>query len=127
MTTLRTTHERGADGEGIAARFLEDHGFRILERNFRIRRGEVDIIAVRGEILAFCEVKAWRSLPMESLEHAISRDKRRRIVTTAAYYLRRNQEFRNHQTRFDVLYIPVGGARTDVCHIEGAFDGDDGW
>jgi putative endonuclease len=127
MKALRSTRERGADGESVAARYLEEQGFRILERNFRIRRGEVDIIAVRGEILAFCEVKTWRSLPMESLEHAISRDKRRRIVTTAAFFLSRNPSFRNHQARFDVLYVPAGGGRTEVCHIEGAFDGDGGW
>ncbi len=59
---------------------------------------------------------------MESLEHALSRGKRRRIITTASFFLLERPELRECQVRFDVLYIPEPTG--NVCHIEGAFDGD---
>ena len=51
---------RGRAGEEAGAAWLAERGWTIVERNFRSRMGEVDIIASRGETLAFCEVKAWR-------------------------------------------------------------------
>ncbi|HUX13408.1 MAG TPA: YraN family protein [Spirochaetia bacterium] len=120
----RTTRERGDEGEACAARYLQERGFRILERNFRIRRGEVDIIAVRDDILAFCEVKSWRTLPVESLEYALSCEKRRRIITTAAVYRQKNPEYESYHVRFDVLHIATASENPIVTHLESAFDGE---
>ncbi len=52
---VRTTTELGQRGERIAARYLTDHGLRLLDRNWRCRDGELDIVAREGEALVFCE------------------------------------------------------------------------
>ena len=109
----------GRQGEGMAARFLEQHGYTILKKNFKSVYGEVDIVAIRDEILVFCEVKYWRSFDRSQLEYAIDRPKRRRIVESAYYFLLRNPLPAHIRPRFDVIFID-GDKR--LHHIERAFD-----
>jgi putative endonuclease len=120
---LRTSKEKGTDGEDIAVEFLREKGYGILQRNFRIRSGEVDIIAVAGETIVICEVKAWKTFPVESLEYALSADKRRRIIRAASLYLRDNPVYDRYHVRFDVIHVDTG-AGGEIRHVEGAFDGD---
>lgn len=108
-------------GEERACRYLESKGYEILEKNFKCRRGEVDIVAERGDTIAFVEVKTWRAMPASALEHAISTKKQVRILAAAQLYLLRRREREPLHIRFDVVFLrdPEEG---DVEHWEGAFE-----
>lgn len=94
----------GAFGEGLACEYLESEGYRILERNFRCRAGELDIIAVQDDIVAFIEVKTRSSDKYGLPSDAVSAGKQRKIVKTALYYMQKNRLL-GHMCRFDVIEI----------------------
>ena len=110
---------KGESGEETAAGYLKREGYDILARNVRSRWGEVDIVASRGEELAFVEVKAWSTLAKENLARSIDARKQRRIRTTARAFLAGRPELESKRIRFDVIFIPGGGEAVD--HMEGAF------
>lgn len=115
----------GADGEAMACGYLIRHGWRILDRNVRIGRGEIDIIAqkrglLRRGLIAFVEVKRRTDDRFGTPAEAVDENKRNRIVGTAALYLQR-QNLPNADIRFDVIEITPEGIR----HIENAFDATD--
>ena len=109
--------KKGKTGEESAALFLEENGIKILERNFRSRTGEVDIIALDGETLVFVEVKAWSVYGIDSLEQAINNKKKRKIIETSKYFLSLHREYRYMAIRFDVIFISPDG----ISHIASAF------
>ena len=92
----------GAFGEERAARYLRWHGYRILERNFRCRMGEIDIIARKGKILAFVEVKLRRDDRFAEAREFVTAAKQRRILAAAQLYLSAHPD-EDLQPRFDVL------------------------
>ncbi|MBN2808552.1 MAG: YraN family protein [Deltaproteobacteria bacterium] len=96
-------HIFGRWGESEAALFLEGQGLSILERGFRCRFGEIDIIAQEGQILVFCEVKTRRRETFGAPQEAVSWTKQRRLIKTAGWYL--NQRFWDGGLRFDVIAI----------------------
>ena len=81
--------EKGRLGEEYAARLLEREGYRILSRNFHTRYGEIDLIAQKGEILAFIEVKTRAADSLSRPAAAVSRQKQSRIILAAEGYLQR--------------------------------------
>jgi putative endonuclease len=109
----------GFAGEQIAASFLTGIGYQVKERNFRKPSGEVDIIAVEGGTIAFCEVKSWERMPISGLEHALSRRKQGRIIRTSLWFLQEHPEFAGFQPRFDLLFVSHGS----VEHFKNAFGG----
>ena len=108
---------KGRDGEALAAAYLEKQGIQILERNFRSRKGEVDIIAMEGQTLIFAEVKAWSAYGMDALEHAIDSKKRNKIIETSKYFLSLHRKYRYMPIRFDVIFVSPQG----VTHLASAF------
>lgn len=112
---------KGAAGEEYAAAYLKQSGYQILKRNFRIRSGEVDIIAVRQDVVAFVEVKTWDHFGLEDVGISIDERKRDRIRRAARVFLIQSPRLRNHRVRFDVVL--VSGQISKIDHIEGAFDG----
>jgi putative endonuclease len=117
----RGSAQRGPIGETIAVVYLRKLGYRIVDRNVRTRRGEIDLVARHGEELVFVEVKSWRRIPTEGLEHAIDRRKQHRIVSVARAYLARSSlRYLSPRTRFDVILIRDGGV---ALHVVGAFEG----
>jgi putative endonuclease len=109
--------DRGRAGEAAAARYLEEKGLKILERNFRGASGEVDLIALEEEILVFVEVKTWSTLGIEALEQGLNGKKQRRIIETAKYFLSSHREYRYMAIRFDVVFVAPGG----ITHLASAF------
>ncbi len=77
----------GTQGENAACRLLESQGYRILERNYRCRYGEIDIVAADGDCTVFVEVRTKRSKSFGTPEESLSRTKQRRLTTTALTYL----------------------------------------
>ena len=109
--------QKGREGEEAAVIFLENKGMRIINRNYRHRGGEVDIIALDQETLVFIEVKTWSSYGIEALEHGLDEKKQRRIIETAKYFLSVHREYRYMAVRFDVVFIAAQG----ITHLASAF------
>jgi putative endonuclease len=108
-------------GVAEAAAYLEKESWLVLERNFRGRRGEIDLIARRGEILAFVEVKNWSSFGLSELEVALGPEKRKRIVETSKIFLNRHREYSSLRIRYDLILMRKGRVER---HIESAFTGE---
>lgn len=120
-TSAAGAAQRGPIGETIAAVYLSRHGYRVLDRNVRTRRGEIDLVARRGDELVFVEVKSWRRVPLEGLEHAVDRRKQQRIISVARSYAARHAaRCRGLRQRFDVILVRGGEV---AHHVEGAFEG----
>ena len=107
----------GKEGENKAVEALEAAGMTIIMRNFRSQRGEIDIIALDGEILVFIEVKAWSKLGIENLSYSLSPQKQRRIIETAKYFLLKYRQYNGRAIRFDVLFI----GKEAITHLASAF------
>ncbi len=111
------TRKVGAEYEQKAAAFLEEKGFRILERNYRCRSGEIDLIAHDGYYLVFVEVKYRHCDVHGSPLQAVDHKKQRRISKAAAYYLYSRKYAQDTPCRFDV----VGILDDEIIWIENAF------
>jgi len=115
-----STSRKGAQGEDAAASYLESKGWSVLARNFRTRAGEIDIIARRGNQVAFVEVKSWQSVPREDLSRSIGPRKRARIARAARLFLCRRPDLAEAHLRFDIVFL--GGQEHGIEHIAGAFN-----
>ena len=111
----------GDAGEALAARHLESLGFRIIARNHRTRRGEVDLIAEKGELLVFAEVRTRSTERFGSPEETVDARKQERFVLAARDFLAR---FRGGEraVRFDVIAIVDGPRGGELRHVPDAFD-----
>ena len=107
-------HNLGCWGEDQAALYLDKQGLKIVERGFRCRFGEIDIIAQNSEVLIFCEVKTRRRESFAEPQEAVSWSKQRRLIKTAGWYL--NQRSWDGELRFDVIAILAPEGREP--HIE---------
>ena len=97
--------ETGSRYEEKAAAYLKQQGYEILEKNFRCRTGEIDLICRHGRYLVFIEVKYRSSLAMGSPAEAVDGVKQQRIRQTAAYYLYTHHLSQETPCRFDVVAI----------------------
>ena len=98
-------HKRlGARGEDIAVSFLREKGYRILEKNFRVKIGEIDIIAKDADTYCFIEVKTRRTQSRGSALEAVSNFKQRRLSQIALWYLKK-KNLCGARSRFDVVAI----------------------
>ncbi|MGD1043890.1 MAG: YraN family protein [Bacteroidota bacterium] len=111
---------QGKAGEDLAARFLEQNGLKIIERNYRFERGEIDLIAEEGDELVFVEVKARRSTVFGSPEDAVTEEKQEQVHAVAEGYLFEH-DIDNRPCRFDVVAIEFKNDATDIRHIRDAF------
>lgn len=113
----------GAFGELTAGRYLREQGYSIITTNYRCRMGEIDIIAADKKYICFTEVKTRDENSMIKASDAVDAGKRKRLITTAQFYLSHNTT--KLQPRFDVIevYIAKDGAAT-VNHIKNAYGGD---
>ena len=84
---MRAKDVLGRDGEQAAVSYLESHGFRILDRNWRCAEGEIDIVAAERQVLVICEVKTRSSTQYGSPLEAITRSKRARLRRLAVRWL----------------------------------------
>ena len=112
----RAAHARGLVAEGMAAWLLRFKGYRVLATRYRTPLGEIDIVARRGNVLAFVEVKARTNL--EAGLEAIAAEGYRRIEAAADLYLSRHPQFANFTLRFDLVVVRP---RRWPHHIENAF------
>ena len=99
---------------------LEGLGFEMLERNWRCDEGELDLIARRGDLIVFCEVKTRRSRAWGEPFEAVHARKQARIRRLAGRWLAEHRT-RVRDVRFDVVSIVAHDSDIDVMHIPDAF------
>lgn len=117
------THARkniGNLGEEIAARFLQKKAYKIVQRNYRWARGEIDIIARHDNVLVFIEVKTARGNSFGPPENWVDQRKQKQIGLVAEKYLQEN-DTSGTECRFDVIAVELQGTKPQVRHIENAF------
>ncbi len=123
--TSETPQRRlGRRAEGEAARFLKKKGYRILERNFRCREGEIDLVVFKSGVVAFVEVRS-RTEPvgLDPL-YTVTRRKQQRLIRAAQQYMSlRDLHGEDVVLRFDVVALRYArsGTVAQITHIEGAF------
>ncbi len=115
-----STVHTGLRGEDLACRYLERKGFRILSRNYRGGKCELDIIAETGDTVVFCEVKTALSDAFGPPSGWITRKKIRHIARAAREYVI-SHRIEGRCLRFDVITIEVRDGRPEITHIENAF------
>lgn len=98
------TLERGAEGEEKAARFLENLGYKIIERNFKVKSGEIDIIALDKDEIAFVEVKLRKDKSFGTASEAVDEYKQEKIKSAAEHFYYEGK-YRDYQPRFDVIEV----------------------
>ncbi|HXG58357.1 MAG TPA: YraN family protein [Thermoanaerobaculia bacterium] len=112
-------HRLGHLGERRAEWFYRVRGFRIVERNARLRRGEIDLIVRRGGLLVIAEVKTRQTLAAGEGFEAVGREKRERLFALGDAWLARSGEAL--QLRYDILSLFWNGRRFVVRHFPDAF------
>ena len=109
----------GKQGEDGAAALLSAEGWTIVARNFRAGKGEIDIVAERGDSLVFVEVKAWTKNGPAELIRSLSSGKARRIIETSKIFLAKYRQYNGKRIRYDVVFLSSCG---EPRRYEGAFD-----
>lgn len=110
---ITTTRQLGAYGERLAIRYLTDHGFVVVDRNWRCVRGEIDIVAVEGRALVVCEVKTRSSETFGMPFEAVGRRKLRRLRVLAGLWV----DHRAAQVSWPGRPRSIADLRIDVVSI----------
>ena len=116
MNARQTT---GQLGEDLVARYYEADGYCVVDRNWRCREGEIDLIVTRGRIVVFCEVKTRRGNGFGSPAEAVTFEKQRKLRTTALRWMQVHRG--RYETRFDVAAVVINGDDAQVELIPNAF------
>lgn len=110
----------GRAGEDYAALWLENHGYRVVGRNYHSRYGEIDIIAENAQYIVFVEVKTRQAGGLVSPEESVTRRKQEKLLLTAQQYLARNPT--PLQPRFDLAAVTARyGEPFGIKYYENAF------
>ncbi len=122
---MTTTNDIGDRGEALAAAFLREEGYEILDRNYRHGRNEVDLVCAdprEGGEVVFVEVKARTGEGFGPPEASVTAEKQATLVEVAQAYLHEHGQ-EGAPARFDVIGILLGGDAPEISHYENAFLG----
>ena len=111
----------GRSGESAACAYLETKGFEIIDKNFRCRLGEIDLIAKDKNMHVFIEVKTRYSTQCGQPFESVTYHKQQRLKKLAQVYLKFNYRTVNILSRFDVISIIYKNAKPEIKHIKNAF------
>lgn len=114
------TKKIGDEGENRVVNYLKNKGYRILERNWRTKEGEIDIIAQELETIIFVEVKTMPNATKDMLSKVLNYQKQQRIVKTSKRFLLKHREYNDKFIRYDVVVIDMQDL-PPVYHIQNAF------
>lgn len=112
-------NETGKKGEDLAIEYLTNIGFEILERNWKNRFEEIDIVAIEKDLLVIVEVKTRSSLAFGKPEESVGLRKQRLLVNAAEAYIQKGNS--NRETRFDIISVIISGQSHHIQHIRHAF------
>lgn len=117
---MNKKQELGKKGEDLAAHFLELEGMKVIERNWRKSRYEIDIIALENEVPVFVEVKTKRSDVFIKPEYSVNLKKQNRIIEAANRYME-TLEYQD-EIRFDIVTVIIhGDSGHTITHMKDAF------
>ena len=121
-----TTREQGQYTESLACEYLENKGFKLIEKNFTCRLGEIDLIMKDNNSIVFVEVRYRRSINFGSGIESITTSKQKKLIKTASLYLQQHDKLNKYPSRFDIVSI-TGNIETsnlnniDFYWVENAF------
>lgn len=111
----------GKIGEQISARYLIDKGYKIVERNYRNKIGEIDIITLKSDVIVFIEVKTRTNLNYGYPYEAVDNKKKKTIIKTSLIYLS-NKNINNVQCRYDIIEVYLNKENVyKINHLENVF------
>ena len=111
--------ETGKIGEDVATKYLEQIGYKIIQRNFECRQGEIDIIAKDKEEIVFIEVKTRASVLYGFPKEAVDQTKKKHIYKSAEFYIYIHH-LENEPVRIDVIEIYIRQGKYKLQHIKNA-------
>ena len=113
----------GKKYEAHAAKFLRNHGYRIVAKNFQWRGGEIDLVVINNSVIVFVEVKYRSNEDYGQAVETVTLEKQRKLIRTAHYFLQQHNEFSLMDARFDVIGMtPTSDDKEiKVDWIKGAF------
>ena len=111
----------GALGEAHSCEYLINQGYEILERNYRTKFGEMDIVARKGDTVVFVEVKTRRSTGFGLPREAVNTRKQMNYYRLGEYYIQAHRQLKDVNYRFDVMEVYKVGEGFRVEHIVNAF------
>ncbi len=112
----------GREAEHAACEFLQAQGLKLLEQNFRVRGGEIDLIMSDGAVVVFVEVRARQHAGFMHPAESINARKRQRLINAGTRYLQRSGGLHTTRARFDVVCIFGAGGDRKLEWIKGAFE-----
>lgn len=113
--------EQGAKIEALALGYLQEQGAKLIQQNFRCRLGEIDLIVADQNTLVFVEVRFRKNVAFGTALESINWQKRRKIIATAAFFLKRFPHFRQAPCRFDSLTARLSARELCFEWIQNAF------
>lgn len=116
------TSEKGRLAEDRALAFLQNEGLLLQTRNYRSRRGEIDLIMQDGETTVFVEVRSRTRSAILSTIETIDKNKQRKIILTSQSYLQQHKKDPSRYYRFDVVLINGDTENSNIEWIKNAFD-----
>ncbi|ASO05290.1 YraN family protein [Arenibacter algicola] len=112
-------NEFGKKGEQLAVDYLTENGYKVVHRNYRYLKAEIDIIARKGDILAIVEVKSRSSDYMQPIADTVTEKKIKLLVLATDHYI--ISKDLDVEARFDIITIHKSGTKFSIEHLENAF------
>jgi putative endonuclease len=114
----------GQKGEKLAAAYLEKNGHKIISRNFRSGRSELDIISEKENILVVSEVKSFHSDPLGAAEFRVNKNKQKQIMQGVYGFLDQNPKYQGYDVRLDVIIVDFSNYPAKIIQHKSAFYDD---
>ncbi|HKY08687.1 MAG TPA: YraN family protein [Candidatus Binatia bacterium] len=121
MTTNNGKIILGKEGEQLAARYLQNKGYTVVERNYRCSAGELDLVVLDQRVVVFVEVKTRTGHAFGTPFEAVEFRKQRKMIRAAQFFLAQ-KGLQQRDARFDVVGVSWAGGAPVVEHIENAFE-----
>ena len=113
--------ELGRRGEAVAEAFLRTHRYTIVARNYRCRAGEIDLVALDGQVLVFVEVRSRRGTALGTPLESVDVRKQVRVGRVARHFVT-ERRWHERDARFDVIGVRFDREPPAIEHVRGAFD-----
>jgi len=123
--TKTSKQNLGRKGEALATNFLEKNGYKIISKNYRSGRSELDIIAEKDSVLVIFEVKSYYADPLGAVESRVHKNKQKQIIQGTYGFLTEYPEYEGSDIRFDVIIVDFSKYPAKITHHEAAFWQDD--
>ena len=125
--TKTSKQQLGQKGEDLAADYLQKRGHKIVTRNYRHGKGELDIVSINNDVLVVSEVKSFYTPPLGAAEFRVNKAKQRQIIQTTYAFLAEHPNYGSGGVRFDVIVVDFSAWPARITHHQAAFWDERGW